>query len=206
MTLDLSLVSFHFHLAQSCQDATEQAADRWHVELLARPGEGQPSEIPVAHGEVLLIDLFGADPYGSLDCFGAHVRQVRDVLFDVETRELDESFSNRLEMLGDRLMIVTELSIAPQWRGYGLAPLIVGQAIKKLAHCAVAVVFAPSKHYVDGRDVGAVDRERLLSSDLPLEMFHGGLCYLDTTAVGSRSEAGDRTSVQLRSADPATGR
>jgi GNAT superfamily N-acetyltransferase len=189
VTLDLSMVCLHIHHVQSCQDATEQPADRWHVELLARLGEGQPSEALVAHGEVLLVDLFGADPYGSLGRFDTHVRQVRDILFDAETRELDESFCGRLEILGDRLMIFTELSIAPEWRGHGLAPLIVRQVIRKMAHSSVAVVFAPRGHLLDGRDVGEVDRDQLLDCGLPFDLFHGGLYYLNTAEEDVRSGA-----------------
>ncbi|WP_156935474.1 hypothetical protein [Pseudonocardia spinosispora] len=187
MTLDLGMVCLHFHHVQSCQDATDHSADRWHLELLARSEEDPSSEIPIAHGEVLFVDLFVADPYGSLDLFDTHVRQVRDVLFDVETRELDESFSGRLEMLGDRIMIFTELSVAPGGRGHGLAPLIVRQAIRKMAHSSVAVVFAPRAHPTHG--AGDLDREQLLSSGLPFEVFHGGLCYLDTARDGVRCEA-----------------
>jgi hypothetical protein len=98
--------------------------------------------VEVGAGCAVLVDLFGPDPYGSLSGCDRHVRRIGDVAFDRATGELDPSWGHDLEMIGDRLLILGELTVERQWRGGWVVGVISAMVVARLRHCVVAAMYA----------------------------------------------------------------
>jgi hypothetical protein len=120
---------------------------------------------------------------------------VGEVLFDASTGALAEYFTEQIENLGDRVLILAEIEIDPRYRGQGLGPLIAGLVIETLSAGALAVVCNPAalhplldengepRDYTDREWTTAVAKLTKLSG---FREFRGGLLFIDTATVEFR--------------------
>jgi hypothetical protein len=150
--------------------------------------------VAVAEGCAVLVDLFGPDPCGSLRIYDRHIRHIGAVAFDPATGELDPSWGHDLEMLGDRLLILGEVTVGSRWRADGLVPLISAMVVTRLRHCAVAAMYAIGADWSDLADDTADDRAGDRADDLADGLAVG---LADGVAVGRADELSDELSDEL---------
>jgi hypothetical protein len=172
-----SLMISYRHV-QHLAEAAAGAAEPCPYEVDARDVDGAP--VRIGHGVALLVDLYGPDPYGSLNSFGPRVRRMRAAAMDARTRELAQSWGDELDMCGDRLLLLGELHIQTERGAWWLQPLINAMVINRLARCTVAAVYAPGVYgFRDGGDDVAAMRE----AGLDFRPLADGVYYLDPATL-----------------------
>lgn len=155
-TLEPSSLRISYRHAHTLAEITAGAAQRWCYE--ARAADFAGAEVRVGRGTAILVDLYGPDPYGSLDPFGPRVHRIRAAAMDRSTGELG-SWGDELDMCGDRLVILSALRLADAGEVEvrdglrALAPLVSAMAMSRMGHCAVAALYAPWR--AGGRPSGA---------------------------------------------------
>ena len=168
-------LSVSYRHTQSLTQRDRDVAQRWHYEVTGRDERG--GEVPVGLGEAILIDLYGSDPYGSLDPFDEHIHRIRDVVMDSKTRDLDKTWGDDLQMMGDRLLVLDDLRLDESAGARGLSPSIRAMVVSQLGHCTVATVYAP-------REPQAWDElADLRAAGLDFKPIRDGVHYLDTSLV-----------------------
>ena len=141
--VDLNSVSIDYRHTQDAATVTGSAAQRWRYTAYARQARGPATQI--ATGTAVLANLYGPDPYASLDPLGAHIRRVRDAAMDPTTRELSNTWGEDLEMHGDQLLILENLTLDITTANAALALTITDRVITQLARRAVAVLYSPHR-------------------------------------------------------------
>lgn len=168
-----SSLSIDYRHVQSLAHSVAGAVTTCRYEVNARDVEGAP--VRIGRGEALSVDLYGPDPYGSLDPFGPSVHRVRAAAMDATTRELARSWGDELDMFGDRLLLLGELNVETDRGAQALAPLISAMVITRLSRCTVAVVYAPSTG--DRDDTPSV--AAMWDAGLDFRPVADGVYYLD---------------------------
>lgn len=125
--------------------------ERWAVRAVLGGGEegseggphdsaSRPDEL-VGSIELLVVDLTRCrDPWGELDASNDEVAHIGETVFDVNTGQLAEEFDSRLRRIGERVVVVDYVELAPAWRGHNVASLLVAECLDQLrADCRVAV-------------------------------------------------------------------
>lgn len=158
---DSLLIGYHYTQLGACP----AGAQSWHfdVHLPDLPGK-------LGHGEAVLVDLYGRDPYGSLDRFGPPVHKIRAATMDPQTRELCGTWADELDMYGDRLVILSGLTMVRNRAA--LAGAVVAHVVAQLGSGAIAVVYRPG-----GDDLP--NPYQLRSAGLHFYPIRNGVHYLD---------------------------
>jgi hypothetical protein len=197
--LDPSSLSVSYRHTQDLAQYAPGTAQTWYYEVSGHEvSPARRAAVQIGHGDAILVDLYGVDPYGSLDSFDAHVHRIRAAAMDPVTRELDKSWGEDLDMCGDRLLVLNGLRLGVPGhhrRARWLAPLISALVITRLAHCAVAVVYAPR----DGGDDTA-DVDAMRDAGLEFWPLRDGVHYLDPAGLDLSAVlrgAGSRPSVSM---------
>jgi GNAT superfamily N-acetyltransferase len=118
----------------------DDAPETWHVS--ADVDEDGPH---VADMDITLVDIYQTrDPFALLDGQDAELGRIAGALFDPGDGELDPDLDEQLEPTGSRILILHSVRLQPEWRGFGLGPLLAGTAIRKLSGGARAAVCYPA--------------------------------------------------------------
>jgi hypothetical protein len=166
-------VSITYRHVQRLGDLLDPSTMTWRFEATA----GVEGRV-VARGGAVGVDLFGRDPYGALGMASEHIRRIRNVAFNEDTREPDWSWGDDLDLLGDRLLVLDMLTINPEMRARGLAALINGMVIAQLRHCAVAALYSANAEWE-----GVSDAVTLRGRGLDLRPVRDGVYYIDPASV-----------------------
>ncbi|HZZ46361.1 MAG TPA: hypothetical protein VFE65_05720 [Pseudonocardia sp.] len=151
----------------------DPGAITWGFEATAGAGG-----VVIARGGAVMVDLFGPDPYSALGRASEHIRRIRDVAFNEHTREPDWSWGDDLDLLGDQLLVLDELTINPGMRARGFTALINGMVITQLRHCVVAALYSANAQWDGVSEVVALRR-----GGLNLRPVRDGVHYIDPAAV-----------------------
>jgi hypothetical protein len=125
----------------------EEAAVRtWSFVADLAPVDGGPDRdrVRVAHGTALLVEVAGRNPFDALDEHSEAAMEIGDTVFDAVTGELGEDFARKVEGVGDRLLVLSEIEVEERWRGRGLGPVVAGLVIETLGAGALAAVGRPA--------------------------------------------------------------
>ena len=141
---------------------------------------------------IVVVDIYQTrDPFGLLDGEDAGLGAIAGTVFDARTGQLDPDLDDLLEPLGDRILILNSVRLAPEWRGFGLGVLLAGIAIKKLSGCVRAAVCypAPIDEPADGEPGSPAAREQAIEAlsrawaQLGFEHFKDRVYVLDLSLV-----------------------
>ena len=69
--------------------------------------------------------------------------ETAQVLLDAETGSFTSEVSERLEYVGSALLVMDQVTLEPQWRGAGLAPVLAFEAIHRLMAGCRAIACSP---------------------------------------------------------------
>lgn len=137
--------------------------DTWTVTVEETHGDGPR----VAAGELLRVTLgSGYDlirALDDLDEYGGGLSQVGDAVLDDEGENPTRRISELVPGGGDAMLIVDTFKLDPDWRGYGLEPLLAGLALRKLAHgVKFAAIHLPRSSLPrgKGREMARAEMER----------------------------------------------
>ena len=142
--------------------SADDAPETWHVSADIDDDSG-PRRSHVGDMDITLVDAYETrDPFALLDGQDAELGHVAGTLFDAGDGRLDPDLDEQLEPLGSRILILHSVSLAPEWRGFGLGALLAGTAIMKLSGGARAAVCypAPLNEQTDAGPDGQGDAER----------------------------------------------
>lgn len=169
--------------------SADDAPETWHVS--ADIGDGGPH---VGEMDITLVDTYETrDPFALLDGQDAELGHVGGTIFDAGDGELDPDLDEQLEPAGSRILILHSVRLLPQWRGFGLGPLLAGTAIRKLSAGARAAVCYPAP-LTEQTDAGPDDQRdaewdqavaalRQVWERLGFEHFRDGVYVLDLSLV-----------------------
>ncbi|WP_158894547.1 hypothetical protein [Amycolatopsis anabasis] len=165
----------------------------WHVSADIYDDSGTEVLIHIADVSIVLVDVYETeDPFGVLDGEDADLGLIAETLFDPATGRLTEGPDDRLEPMGDRILILDSVRRAPEWRGHGIGVLLAGTAIKKLSGGVRAAVCYPAPLDAPAHQRGDENpRERQAAitalagvwGKLGFEHYRGGVYVLDLNLV-----------------------
>ncbi|GIG55659.1 hypothetical protein Lfu02_00310 [Longispora fulva] len=95
-----------------------------------------------------VVDLLG------FDGAEADLGVIAATVFDMATGDVDEDLASQVQGFGGAVLIVSSVRLDPRWRGFGLGPVLVGEAIEVLSQVARLVACYPSP-------IGESDDDRL---------------------------------------------
>lgn len=172
---------------------TEDGPEIWHVRAGVHPDGADEPVSPVADIEIALIDPYDTrDAFGVLDSYDGDLGLIAETVLDPATGRLNPDLTDRLEPHGSRLLILNQVQLRPEWRGFGIGVLLAGLAIKRLSGGCQAAVCYPAP--LNGLDHDQTDEnparrqaaEATLSalwSQLGFEHFRNGVHVLDLALV-----------------------
>lgn len=159
--------------------------DRWTVTAVVAS-----SPLPVGEVDVIGIDLHTClDPWEALDSSNADIAHIGDVLFDMNTGQLQEEIASRFPPVGRRLLVLDRIELQPEWQGRNVGALIAAEGLDHLRAGARLAVCLPGP--LD-RPPGVPDEEyrragsRIsgLWSQLGFRPFREGVWTLDPASTG----------------------
>jgi GNAT superfamily N-acetyltransferase len=182
----ITLTYQHRHYWWYCADT---APETWHVS--ADIDDGGPH---VGDLDITLVDIYEThDPFALLDGQDAELGHVAGTIFDAGDGQLAPDLDEQLEPAGSRILILHSVRLEPQWRGFGLGPLLAGTAIRKLSGGARAAVCypAPLNELTEARpeDPADADWDKAVAAlqqvwaGLGFEHFRDGVHVLDLSLV-----------------------
>lgn len=153
--------------------------ERWTVEAVSPGGS-------VGALHVLVLDLARCrDPWGALDSSNEDLAHIGDEVFDMNTGQLAESLDSTLQRVGQRVLVLDRVELAPQWQGHNVAALLAAETIDELrTGVRVAVCLpAPLERGADERDQ---DYERMKGvwSQVGFRPFRSGVWLLEPNRHG----------------------
>lgn len=170
----------------------------WYFVAHALPADGDllhdtdDDLVEIGRGLALIVPVFGPrSPFDVLDEHSQAAMNVGEILFDASTGALAEDFTEQIESLGNRVLLLAEIEIDPRHRGQGLGRLIAGLVIETLSPGALAVVCNPAplhppldengepRDYTDREWTTAVAKLTKLWSTLGFREFRGGLLFIE---------------------------
>ncbi|NEB01928.1 hypothetical protein [Streptomyces sp. SID13726] len=100
----------------------------------------------VAVGEMTFYRVHldrGRNAYWAMEEESEDLYETAQVLLDPETGSFTSEVSERLEYVGSALLVMNRVTLEPQWRGHGLAPVLAIEAIHRLMAGCRAVACSP---------------------------------------------------------------
>lgn len=134
--------------------------------------------------EVLSVDLTRCrDPWGELDASNDAVAHIGEIVFDQNTGQLAEAFDSRLRRLGDRILVVDYVELAPAWQRRNLAALLVAESLDQLrADCRVMVCLPgplERRDLDDAEHEEALRRMQAVWAQVGFTPYEDGVWFLD---------------------------
>lgn len=115
-------------------------------------------DITVGRMSFVRIRMFGPDhPWEAMDDYSGDVARIGESVLDVAEGEWSKEFEQALAHPVGDLLIMDRVVLEPDWRGFGLGPVLAASAIRRLSNDCVAVVCEPGS--ADGRELTDADHE-----------------------------------------------
>jgi GNAT superfamily N-acetyltransferase len=165
MPADPSLISLAYHHEHPVRVYEfEDTLEVWTVQaridaevLAIHSDAGQEAldelqDVPVGRMSFVRVRMFGPDhPFDAMDSYTGDVARIGEVVLDVAEGEWDPAFEKALAHPVGDLLVMDRVILEPQWRGFGLGPVLAGAAIQRMSNHCVAVVCEPGS--ADGREM-----------------------------------------------------
>jgi len=187
-SIELSYAHRH-HWASTSDDGPEI----WHISADVHPDGAEEPISHVADIEIVLINPYDTrDAFGVLDGYDGDLGLIAETVLDPATGRLNPDLAARLEPFGSHLMILNQVQLSPEWRGFGLGVVLAGLAIKRLSRgCQAAVCYpwplnGPDNDQTDEDPIQRQVAVATLSdvwSQLGFEHFRDGVHVLDLALV-----------------------
>ncbi|MEU5416691.1 hypothetical protein [Streptomyces clavifer] len=133
-------------------------------------------DVPVGRMSFLRVRMFGPDnPFHAMDSYTGDVSRIGE-------RVLDVARGGFAHPVGD-LLVMDRVILEPEWRGFGLGPVLAGAAIRRLSPDCTAVLCEPGS--ADGRKMTeeqhheAAAKLARMWSTIGFEPFQHGVHLLD---------------------------
>ncbi|MFE1071222.1 hypothetical protein ACFW5W_08350 [Streptomyces sp. NPDC058783] len=100
----------------------------------------------VAVGEMTFYRVHldrGRNAYWAMAEESEELYETAQVLLDAETGSFTSEVSERLAYVGSALLVMDRVTLEPQWRGHGLAPVLAIEAIHRLMAGCRAIACSP---------------------------------------------------------------
>lgn len=154
------------------------APETWHVSAdvpAAEDEDGQPAVSHVGDIEIVFVDPYDPNAFDLLDGQDAGLGRVGEALLAFSdggrTKGWQQDLMDRFEPIGGHLLILNQVDLTPEWRGFGIGTLLAGLAMKRLSRgCQAAAVFP---------DEAAADKLSTVWAQLGFEHFRDGVHVLD---------------------------
>ncbi len=131
--------------------------ETWHISADAYDDDGSQVVSHVGDLRFIAVDLYEAgNAYRLLSDEGARASKIAKVLFDHRSGKLIDDLEDSLEPLGERILIIDEVRLEPEWRGFDIGALLIASAIKTLSGGVRAVICYPEP--TDGSGTRGPDR------------------------------------------------
>jgi hypothetical protein len=168
----------------------DTAPETWHVSADIYDDSGTHVDAHVGDMHIVIVDVDGTrDPFGLLDGEDADLGLIAETVFSGGGR-LDPELDGLLEPAGSRIIVLSSVRLALEWRGFGLGALLAGTAIKKLAGGGRAAVCYPAPiGESDEEEPSEAAREQAIQAlgrvwaQLGFEHFRDGVHVLDLSLV-----------------------
>ena len=168
----------------------DTAPETWHVSADIYDDSGIHVDAHVGDMHIVIVDVDDTrDPFGLLDGEDADLGLIAETVFSGGSR-LDPELDGLLEPAGSRIIVLSSVRLALEWRGFGLGALLAGTAIKKLAGGGRAAVCYPAPiGEPDEEEPSQAAREQAIQAlgrvwaQLGFEHFRDGVHVLDLSLV-----------------------
>ncbi|MFI6283024.1 hypothetical protein [Streptomyces sp. NPDC050988] len=123
------------------------------------------------------------DPFEAMDSYTGDVSRIGETVLNVGTGEWDAAFEEALAHPVGDLLVMDRVILEPEWRGFGLGPVLAGAAIRRLSQECVAVACEPGS--ADGRQLTETQHREAAAklagtwSRIGFEPFADGVHILD---------------------------
>lgn len=161
----------------------------WHVRADTYTDDNDEPDCHVADLELVLIDPYRtSDAFVVLDSHDADLGLIAATVLDPTTGGLNPGLEAGLEPHGSRLVVLHDVQLHPEWRGFGIGVLLAGLAIKRLSGgCQAALCYPAPLDWPEDADPAqwqaAVAALSHLWSQLGFEHFRNGVYVLDLALV-----------------------
>ncbi|MFD5161854.1 hypothetical protein ACFWMJ_27890 [Streptomyces hawaiiensis] len=85
----------------------------------------------------------GRNAFWAMEEESEELYEIAQVLLDPETGFFTDDVSERLEYVGSALLVMDRVTLAPPWRGHGLAAVLACEAITRLMAGCRAIACSP---------------------------------------------------------------
>jgi GNAT superfamily N-acetyltransferase len=141
-------------------------------------------DIEVGTMSFVRVRMFSPDhPWEAMDSYIGDVASIGETVLDVASGEWAPDFEAALAHPVGDLLVMDRVVLEPDWRGFGLGPILAGSAIRRLSAGCVAVVCEPGS--ADGREMTEAQhqaaRRKLAAvwAQIGFNPFRDGIYYLD---------------------------
>ncbi|MFD9484096.1 hypothetical protein [Streptomyces sp. NPDC059991] len=109
-------------------------------------------EIMVGRMSFVRVRMFGPDdPFEAMDSYTGDTAGIGEVVLDIGRGQWAAEFEAALAHPVGDLLVMDRVILQPEWRGFGLGPVLAGSAVQRLSNDCVAVVCEPGS--ADGREL-----------------------------------------------------
>lgn len=169
-------------------DAGGDVAESWYVNTVETRWDDDSDD--VATLDVCRMHLVRAkqehpDLWDALDAMEADLEKVASTVLDPSTGSLADELEERIEPMHDQMLILNSVTLAPEWRGFGVGALLAGVALQTLAPGArLAVTYPAPVDDAEGADRRAATvKLGRVWQQLGFEPFRDGVWVLDLALV-----------------------
>ena len=176
----------------------DDAPETWQIAADVLDDSGTHVEDHVGDITIVIVDVHHTrDLFSLLDGEDADLGLIGEVICGAGTAGVDPALDRLLEPGGSRILVLTGVRLANDWRGFGLGALLAGTAIAKLSGGARAAVCYSvpldesddEEQDQDDQEAKATGRQRAIAAldrvwaGLGFEHFRDGVHVLDLNLV-----------------------
>ncbi|MGV9790830.1 hypothetical protein [Streptomyces sp. NPDC003435] len=134
----------------------EQTLEHWDISIGHQSEAQETSNV----GSMLFYRVRltqGMNAWTAMAEASEELHRIADVLLDPATGYFTDEVEQRLEYVGTDLLVMNRVTLEPDWRGFGLGPILAAEAINRLSPGIRAVACTPgiSAHEEDWRPTRA---------------------------------------------------
>jgi GNAT superfamily N-acetyltransferase len=159
--------------------------EQWRVNASVPGVDG--ADRAVGTLSVVALDLVACDdPWGALDSSNEDISHIGDVVFDEMTGQLSPELDARLAHTGERVLVIDRVELEPDWRGHGVAALLLAETLDRMRAGVRAAVCLPAPLHRTGEAQDSYEtglrRMQQVWQEVGFEQFREGVWLLEPNA------------------------